>query len=208
MTISQKVAFNRLSPGGMISKAGGTHAGRRRRCRWCNFDVISTNNRVTLTMERHEEDRRRGRGGRTLVFSRATVVLSTLLCLGVAILGNVAEAALVFVPTNVLQLSLYQTAQLRFSSNIFVGDPPIRTGDTFYFIEKNNNNDPACNPAGSGNPENKFTVTASNEMGLLGFSTIVVKSSVFTVGSSYLICYITQGKAYLTWLSRGDQTPP
>ncbi|PBJ68478.1 hypothetical protein BCY84_21455 [Trypanosoma cruzi cruzi] len=208
MNISQRVAFNRLSPGGMTLKAGGTHAGRRRRCRWSNFDVISTNNRVALTMERHEGDRRRGRGRRTLVFSRATFVLLTLLCLGVAILGNVAEAALVFVPTNVLELSLYQTAQLRFSSNIFVGDPPIRTGDTFYFVEKNNNNDPACNPAGSGNPENKFTVTASNGMGILGFSTIVVKSSVFTVGSSYLICYITQGKAYLTWLSRGDQTSP
>ncbi|EKF26956.1 hypothetical protein MOQ_009330 [Trypanosoma cruzi marinkellei] len=209
MYISQKVAFIPPSPGGMISNARGTRAGRKRRCRERNFDVIPTKNRVVLTMERHEESKRR-RG--TSVFSRVTsvfvVVLLTLLCLGVTIPGNVAEAALVVVPTNVLQLSLYQTAQLRFSSNIFVGDPPIRTGDTFYFVEKNNNHDPICNAAGSGNPENKFTVTASNGMGLLGFSTIVVKSSVFTVGSAYLICYITQGEAYLTWFSRGDVSSP
>ncbi|RNF17634.1 hemagluttinin family protein [Trypanosoma conorhini] len=146
----------------------------------------------------------RGRAA-AAAFVRAVAVLVALLLLGVASLGDVAEAAITFVPTNVAQLSLYQTAQMRFDSNPFIGDPRIRDGDTVYFVK-----DVAgvsCSDSGSGDPDNTFAVTPLNGLGLIGYATIVVRSSVFSLDASYLICYIAQGTAFLIARAK-DSGPP
>ncbi|RNF02104.1 hypothetical protein TraAM80_06590 [Trypanosoma rangeli] len=185
----------------MIGKVGDGGVRRERPC-GCATECALTH-RLECMLEQREGrsssgSRRRNRGRAASPFARAVaglVVGLLLLLLGVANLGGVAEAAMTFVPTNVAQLSLYQTAQMRFNSNPFAGDPHISEGDKIYFI--NVDSSVSCNARGSGDPHNAFNVTPLNGLGLIGYSTIVVRSSVFSAGVSYRICYITQGKAHL-----------
>ncbi|ORC80402.1 uncharacterized protein TM35_001641030, partial [Trypanosoma theileri] len=125
---------------------------------------------------------------------RFTLLLCVLL--HIVALSDVAEAAVTFTPTNVVQLSLYQMAQLRFTSNLLVGEPPIRVGDSFYFIIDAGNST-NCSEGGGGGATNNFTVASADADGYTGLASITVRSTVFTVGSKYVICYVSDKGAVL-----------
>ncbi|CCW71395.1 unnamed protein product [Phytomonas sp. Hart1] len=100
-----------------------------------------------------------------------------------------------FDPTNVLQASMYQTVQLRLKSNPLKGDPPIVNNDEVYlFIDPGSGSEKQCQYDLAGQPQGTehFKVTNADGDGGLGYVKLPILSSMFSEGSSYVLCYLSQ----------------
>ncbi|CCW65226.1 unnamed protein product [Phytomonas sp. EM1] len=101
-----------------------------------------------------------------------------------------------FNPTNVMQASMYQTIQLRLTSNPLKGDPPIVNNDEVYlFIDPGSDPATQCQYDLEGQPQGvkHFKVTDADSEGYLGYVELPILSNMFSEGSSYVLCYLSRG---------------